>query len=63
MKELKRSIPKDIITAGCARTVSLKSDGTVIAVGDNEYVQCDVMGYTKKQHTLTYSWGYALYIP
>ncbi|WP_234813697.1 RCC1-like domain-containing protein, partial [Bacillus mycoides] len=28
--------------AGCAHTVGLKSDGTVVAVGDNEYGQCDV---------------------
>ncbi|PFN54858.1 chromosome condensation regulator, partial [Bacillus thuringiensis] len=30
------------IAAGCAHTVGLKSDGTVIAVGNNEFGQCDV---------------------
>ena len=29
------------IAAGCAHTVGLKSDGTVIA-GNNEFGQCDV---------------------
>ncbi|MEH7753854.1 RCC1 domain-containing protein, partial [Bacillus toyonensis] len=30
------------IAAGCAHTVGLKSDGTVVAVGNNEFGQCDV---------------------
>ena len=30
------------ISAGFFHTVGLKSDGTVVAVGDNEYGQCDV---------------------
>ncbi|WP_240986091.1 RCC1 domain-containing protein [Acididesulfobacillus acetoxydans] len=30
------------VAAGCAHTIGLKSDGTVVAVGDNEYGQCDV---------------------
>ncbi|HDX9610461.1 TPA: RCC1 repeat protein [Bacillus toyonensis] len=34
--------PKDSIAAGCAHTVGLKSDGTVVAVGNNEFGQCDV---------------------
>lgn len=33
---------KDTITAGSHHTIGLKSDGTVVAVGDNEYGQCDV---------------------
>ena len=30
------------ITAGRRHTIGLKSDGTVVAVGDNKYRQCDV---------------------
>ena len=32
----------NIISTGNAHTVGLKSDGTVVAVGDNEYEQCNV---------------------
>ncbi|WP_139217088.1 RCC1-like domain-containing protein [Salibacterium halotolerans] len=45
MKKLKRSISKVTIAAGRRQTVGLKSDGTVIAVGDNKYGQCDVSGW------------------
>jgi NADH:ubiquinone oxidoreductase subunit len=37
--------PKDTIPASCAHTLGLKSDGTVVAVGDNEFGQCDVSGW------------------
>ncbi|MDQ0888564.1 alpha-tubulin suppressor-like RCC1 family protein [Paenibacillus sp. V4I9] len=37
--------PKDTIAAGRRHTVGLKSDGTVTAVGDNKYGQCDVSGW------------------
>lgn len=30
------------IAAGCAHTVALTADGTVVAAADNEYGQCDV---------------------
>ncbi|WP_242295075.1 RCC1 domain-containing protein, partial [Bacillus cereus group sp. BfR-BA-01381] len=33
------------IAAGCAHTVGLKSDGTVVAVGENTYGQCDVSSW------------------
>ena len=33
------------VAAGDWHTVGLKSDGTVVAVGDNEYGQCDVGGW------------------
>ena len=33
------------ISAGDFHTVGLKSDGTVVAVGSNEYGQCDVSGW------------------
>ena len=34
------------ISAGSDSTVGLKADGTVVAVGDNEYGQCDVSDWT-----------------
>lgn len=37
--------PKDTLAAGNRHTVRLKSDGTVVAVGDNEYGQRDVSGW------------------
>ena len=35
-----------MVAAGWYHTVGLKSDGTVVAVGDNDYLQCDVGGWT-----------------
>ena len=37
---------RDTLVAGSDHTVALKSDGTVVAVGDNEYGQCDVSDWT-----------------
>ncbi|SPF41564.1 Beta-lactamase inhibitory protein II (fragment) [Candidatus Desulfosporosinus infrequens] len=37
---------KYTIAAGRRHTVGLKSDGTVTAVGDNNYGQCDVSGWS-----------------
>ena len=34
------------ISAGYWHTVGLKADGTVVAVGYNEFGQCDVSGWT-----------------
>ena len=34
------------IHAGDRYTVGLRSDGTVVATGDNDYGQCDVSGWT-----------------
>lgn len=36
---------KDTIAAGRHHTIGLKSDGTVVAVGSNEFGQCDVGGW------------------
>ena len=36
---------RDIISAGEEHTVGLKADGTVVAVGDNVNVQCDVSSW------------------
>ncbi len=33
------------IAAGRRHTVAIKSDGTAVAVGDNEFGQCDVSGW------------------
>ena len=33
---------RDTVSSGCSHTVGLKSDGTVVAVGQNYYGQCDV---------------------
>ena len=40
-----RRIPKDAIAAGRRHTIGLKPDGTVAAVGDNQYGQCDVSSW------------------
>ena len=37
---------RDTISAGFHHTVGLKADGTVVAVGENDYGQCDVSGWT-----------------
>lgn len=34
--------PKDTIEAGHRHTVGIKLDGTVMAVGDNKFGQCEV---------------------
>jgi alpha-tubulin suppressor-like RCC1 family protein len=34
------------VSAGCGFTVGLKSDGTVVAVGDNQYRACNTAGWT-----------------
>jgi len=35
-----------MVAAGYSHTVGLKADGTVVAVGENYYGQCDVGGWT-----------------
>ena len=37
---------RETVSAGDFHTVGLKSDGTVVAVGDNEGGQCDIDGWT-----------------
>ena len=37
---------RDTVSAGSQHTVGLKADGTVVAVGDNKYGQCDVDRWT-----------------
>ena len=37
---------RDTISAGGYHTVALKTDGTVVAVGENAYGQCNVSGWT-----------------
>lgn len=38
--------PKNTIAAGRGHTVALKSDGTVMAVGNNKHGQCDVSSWS-----------------
>ena len=40
--ECLNSFPSSTIAGGDRHTIGLKSDGTVVATGDNEYGQCDV---------------------
>ena len=44
--EEKHSVPIVAVAAGWAHTVGLRADGTVVAVGYNEYGQCDVSDWT-----------------
>lgn len=39
-------LPVNIIDAGFAHTVALRSDGTVLACGDNAFGQCEVSGWS-----------------
>jgi len=41
-----RVLPTPMVAAGDVHTVGLKADGTVIAVGDNQFEQCDVGNWT-----------------
>ena len=34
------------ISGGCAHTLGLKSDGTFVAIGNNEYGQCNVRNWS-----------------
>jgi len=42
MDYISPKILKDTIAAGRRHTVGLKADGTVMAVGNNKYGQCNV---------------------
>ena len=44
--EEKHSVPIVAVAAGWAHTVGLRANGTVVAVGYNEYGQCDVSDWT-----------------
>ena len=39
------TLPAAPFAAGCAYTAGVRSDGTVVAVGDNEYGQCNVRSW------------------
>jgi uncharacterized repeat protein (TIGR02543 family) len=41
-----RPYSSPMVSAGADHTVGLKSDGTLVAVGDNSYGQCNVGGWT-----------------
>jgi len=40
------TVASSIVACGENHTVAIKKDGTVVAVGDNQYGQCDVSGWT-----------------
>lgn len=42
----RRAASANVLSAGCWHTVGLKPDGTVVAVGSNEYGQCNVDSWT-----------------
>jgi hypothetical protein len=44
-----------MVAAGGMHTVGLKADGTVVAVGDNEYGQCDVGDWADMTQIATYA--------
>lgn len=52
LAEIRSSLPNGTLSAG-PYTLGLKSDGTVVAVGNNDFGQCDVSGWsglkTKKE--------------
>jgi len=45
----REKVGKTSVATGIFHTVGLKADGTVVAVGDNNYGQCDVQGWTDIQ--------------
>ena len=42
LKEKRDALPKGIVAVGFYHTAALKSDGTVVACGDNSFGECDV---------------------
>ena len=42
LKEKRDALPKDIVAVGFYHTAALKSDGTVLACGDNSFGECEV---------------------
>ena len=46
LAKISSSLPNGTLDAGYHHTAGLKADGTVAAVGDNEYGQCDVSGWS-----------------
>ena len=42
LKAKRDSLPKDVVAVGFYHTAALKSDGTVLACGDNSFGQCEV---------------------
>ena len=45
-EELKKTLKSGVLAVGNDHTVALKSDGTVMATGDNSYGQCNVQNWT-----------------
>ena len=47
LKERRESLPRGIVDVGFFHTVALKSDGTVLACGDNSCGQCEVKDWRR----------------
>ncbi|MBQ3276498.1 MAG: hypothetical protein IJH47_05515 [Oscillospiraceae bacterium] len=47
LKKVRESLPRDVVDAGFYHTVGLRSDGTVLACGDDSFGQCDVAAWTE----------------
>lgn len=46
LETFRNNIPESVIATGFSHTAALRSDGTVAAVGDNTYGQCDTAEWT-----------------
>ena len=46
LQQFRSGLPRDVLDVGFFHTVGLRSDGTVLACGSNEFGQCDVSGWT-----------------
>ncbi len=45
-EQAREQLPSQVLAVGNAHTVALRTDGTVLAAGDNTYGQCDVSDWT-----------------
>lgn len=46
LERIRSELPSDVLAVGSAHTVALRSDGTVLAAGDNSFGQCNVSDWT-----------------
>ena len=46
LERAREQLPSQVLAVGSAHTAALRSDGTVLAAGDNTFGQCDVSGWT-----------------
>ena len=50
---LYEKLDKEAEAAGYYHTMGLRADGTMVAVGDNEYRQCNITSWTLSMLTLS----------